>query len=302
MQGDMAQRPGDSRATVRNTFAGMRCRWVCGGAAHRDAGWLFYRYFAVCPIEERFQMIIKQLAIAAAVMALAQPACAVVVAQWNFNSPTPDGNVSTGWPLPSVGAGGAGLFGFTSFFYATGTGSTDPAPADNAAWYTRPYPAQGTGDKAAGVMLTVSTLDLTNILVSWDQLHADNASKYVQVRYATSDSAPLQDVPGGLFSATLGGNTWYSRSLDLSNLPGVNNNASLRLAIVPTFAPGTTAYEASSSGFSYGPNGPLAYDMVTFSAAVPEPGSFALFVVGACAIGFLIRSRGTVRLDRAARR
>lgn len=240
-------------------------------------------------------MIIKQLAIAAAVAALAQPAHAVVVAQWNFNSPTPDGNASTGGSFPSVGAGSAGLFGFTSFFYASGTGSTDPAPADNTAWYTRPYPAQGTGDKAAGVMLTVSTLGLTNILVSWDQLHAENASKYVQVRYATSDSAPLQDVPGGLFSATLGGNTWYSRSLDLSKLPGVNNTASLRLAIVPTFAPSTTGYEAASPGFSYGPNGPLAYDMLTITGQVPEPGALALFLSGAGVLGLLLRVRGTAR-------
>ena len=115
-------------------------------------------------------MIIKQLAIAiaiaTAVATLAQPAHAVVVAQWNFNSTTPDGNANTGWSTPIAGAGSAGLFGYTSYYYSSGSGSTDPALADNTAWFTRPYPAQGTGDKAAGVMLTVSTLDLTNTLVS----------------------------------------------------------------------------------------------------------------------------------------
>jgi len=262
------------------------------------------RRLAVHPVKEIHIMILKQLAFAAAITAstvITLPAHAVVVAQWNFNSPIPDDDASTGWSLPSVGLGSTGLFGGPSSFWASAAGSSDPTHADDSAWFTRPYKTQGTGDKASGVAFNVSTAGLTSIVFSWDQWVGAAASKYVQLLYRTSDGAPFQEIPGALFSATLGGNTWYSRSVNLSNLPEVENTASLWLAIAPTYAPNSMAYEAASPDFAYGPYGVQAFDLVTITGQVPEPTPLALFLVGAGALGLLIRARGTAPRPGEAR-
>lgn len=225
--------------------------------------------------------MLKLLAFVVVVGMGAAPACAAIVTQWTFNSVPPDNNSSTGSSQPTVGLGSAGLFGFTSFYFDTGAGSTDPAAIDNSAWYTRPYPAQGAGSGSAGVQFSVSTVGYRDILFTWDQRHASSASKFVQVQYSTNGST-FVDAPGGLFSASLGGEIWYvGRTVDLTSLANVDNNPSFAVRIVPIFAPGTQAYDASSVGFTYVQNAPLSYDMVTIVASpISEPERFVLMLAG----------------------
>lgn len=66
-----------------------------------------------------------------------------IIAQWTF-----EGDVIT----PAQGAGTASLVGGTSATFATGNPT-------GRGWNTATYPAQGVGNKSAGVRFAVSTTD-----------------------------------------------------------------------------------------------------------------------------------------------
>src|SRR5215471_9614988 len=80
-----------------------------------------------------------------------------IIAQWNFNSPTPDGDTATGALAPSTGRGTAMLIGDATSTFATGC-TNDSAASDNSGWNTASFPSQGTSNKIAGVQFNVSTL------------------------------------------------------------------------------------------------------------------------------------------------
>lgn len=204
--------------------------------------------------------------------ALAGSASADVITQWNFNAITP-GNIATA--TPSTGAGAISLVGGTTTptSGSSGTGSSDPN-LPNLAFQTTTYPAQGAASGTAGVQFLVSTVGFGSIGISFDTRHSNTSSAFLQVQY-TIDGVNFVDLAGGVFQANLG-DTWFNnRSVDLSGIAGVANNANFGFRIVSIFAPGTSAYAASNPASTYA-GGTLRYDMVTVTGVIPAPGAVAL--------------------------
>ncbi|MFN7088051.1 MAG: PEP-CTERM sorting domain-containing protein [Burkholderiales bacterium] len=236
----------------------------------------------------------KHLALAVSLAAAfaASNAQAIVVTQWNFNSPTPDSNTGTGTLLPAIGMGTASLVGGVTATFASGDasgGSSDPATGDDSGWNTSTYAAQGTGDKTRGVQFNVSTVGFNNVVINYDLRHSNTSSRYEQFQYSTDG---VNFVDFAQFDGNAG-DTWFNgRSVDLSGVASVNNNANFAFRVVSTFAPSTTGYVASNPSSSYSTSGTWRFDMVTVNAApVPEAETWAMVLAGLSLVGFMAARR-----------
>jgi endonuclease/exonuclease/phosphatase family metal-dependent hydrolase len=192
----------------------------------------------------------------------------VVIAQWDFNSPTPDANTATGTLVPSTGSGTASLVGGTSQTFAGG-GPTDPNTNDNSGWNSATYPALTAGNKTAGVKFAVSTAGKQNITIRWDQRESTTGSKYVRLRY-TTNGTDFIDFPTAV---SVSSSSWELKTNNLSAFAGVNNNSNFAFQIVAEFE--STATGSGNSNYvgaagNYGTAGTVRFDMVTlFGMAIP---------------------------------
>ncbi len=216
---------------------------------------------------------------------LAASSQAAIITQWNFNSVTPDANTGTGSATPSIGVGSVALVGGTTSTFASGDasgGSTDPAVGDDSAWNVSTWAAQGTENKLRGAQFNVSTVGQLNVKVSWDHRHSNTASKFAQFQYSTNGTDFVDF--GSAFEASAG-DTWFNtRSVDLSSITAVNDNANFAFRIVAAFDPASGQYVASSPTGTYGTSGTWRFDMVTVDAEpVPEPATIALLGLGLAA-------------------
>jgi endonuclease/exonuclease/phosphatase family metal-dependent hydrolase len=191
----------------------------------------------------------------------------MVIAQWNFNSITPDANTSTGTTVPSIGNGTAALVGGTTATFASGDTNLDANVSDNSAWNTSTYPASG-NNKTAGVQFSVSTAGSQNIVIFWSQRSSNTGGKYFRLQYSTNNGANFADFSAAetLPAATV----FYTFTNDLSALPGVNNNSNFVFRIVGEFqstatGSGSAAYDAANTGSTYATSGTSRFDMVTVS-------------------------------------
>ncbi|HAY15314.1 MAG TPA: PEP-CTERM sorting domain-containing protein [Fimbriimonadaceae bacterium] len=212
---------------------------------------------------------------------------AAILTQWNFNSTTSDANTSTGTTAPAIGTGTASVVGGLTTSFASGDasgGSTDPAVGDDSAWNTTTYAAQGTGDKTRGVQFLVSTVGQQNIVVSWDIRHSNTASRWTQFQY-TTDGVNFVDF-GAAIDGPATGDSWNNtRTVDLSTVTAVNNNANFGFRVVSTFAPGGSTYAGTTVAGTYATSGTMRYDMVTVNASpVPEPASMIALGAGLLAL------------------
>ncbi|GIW75459.1 MAG: hypothetical protein KatS3mg104_0522 [Phycisphaerae bacterium] len=203
---------------------------------------------------------------------------AATITQWNFNSPTPDGNTSTGTTSPSTGSGTATLIGGTTATFASGDasgGSSDPATGDDSGWNVTTWAAQSSGDKTRGVQFSVDTTGFQDIILSFDQRHSNTVAREFVVQY-TTDGSIFTDI--ATFTATAG-DTWFNnRTVDLTSISAVDDNPNFAFRIVASFTgePGTQ-YDASNPASNYSTNGTARFDMVTVSGTViPEPASLGL--------------------------
>lgn len=237
--------------------------------------------------------MLRQSIIAIALALGTQAALADTIVQWNFNSVPADSSTATGSTAPSTGTGTASLVGgVTSPGFNSGAGSSDLA-ADNSGWQTTTYAAQGTGDLTRGAQFTTSTVGLENIVFGYDLRHSNTSSRYEAVQYSVDG---INFTTAATFDGNAGDAWFKGRTVDLTSFNDVVANvANLYLRVVASFAPNTSAYEASSATGTYAAGGTWRFDMVTVSGsvipAVPEPANYAMLLAGLGMLGFIARRR-----------
>ncbi len=216
--------------------------------------------------------------------ACALPAAADTITLWDFNEETLS---------PSTGAGTAGYVGGTVFDSYAGGSSSDPS-STNLGWNTRSYPSQGTANKTAGVEFRASTVGFVEISVSYDIRRSNTASKYERFQYSLN-GIDFVDFDGFAGSGT----SFVTRTVDLSSIPGVEDNPDFAFRIVSEFTStatgsGADSYAATGTSSTYGTAGTWRFDMVGVSGTsvspVPEPATSVLGLAGLMALA-LRRSR-----------
>jgi len=226
---------------------------------------------------------------------------AAIIAGWDFNSTIPDANVGTGTTSPSIGAGTITLVGGTtaSASFATGSTADTSTATDNSRYSITGFPALGTGNKTAGIQFNASTVGFTGISFAYEMRHSNTAANTHSLLYTLNrlESTPLWTEAAQFTftpAASGTGDTWYSRSVNLTSISGLNGNANAAFRIVAAFDPVTGNYLASRSTSTYGTSGVYAFDVVQVSG-VPEPSSQALLgfgMVALVAVRALRRGRG----------
>jgi hypothetical protein len=213
------------------------------------------------------------------------------LAQWDFNgsdaTTIPGGTES---PTPIIGTGTAALIGGVTASFASGAasgGSSDPVTTNppNYGWGTTNYAASGTENKQRGTQFTVSTVGYAGITFEFDQRLSNTANNTYVAQYTTNgtdwiDAQTFTFTP----AATGTGDTWYNnRTVDLTSIPALDNNANAAFRVVSAFDPTSGNYLAAKSTSTYAATGTVRFDMVTISAATTmgvenyEKNAFAMY-------------------------
>lgn len=194
------------------------------------------------------------------------PARAEVIAHWNFNSTPPDNNANTGTLQTTIGSGMAGLIGGLTGSFTAANGSSDTA-TDDSNWRISTWPNQNIGNKSHGIQFNVSLAGYRNLRLTWDQRNSNTASKYARLQYTTNG---MDFVDYHVIS--MPAETWiHNQSVSFATVPGVDDNPAFGVRLVTEFentatGTGLNGYAPSNPGSSYGNNGTLRFDMVTFFA------------------------------------
>jgi len=191
-----------------------------------------------------------------------------IIAQWNFNSVTPDNSTSTGTTAPSSGSGTASLVGGATATFATGDTTRDAVGTnDNSGWNTSTYPAQSTGNKTRGARFQVSTVGRQNIVVAWASQSSNTGSKYARLQYTTNGTDFID-----LSTAVTNANSYLPQTNSLGGLPGVADNPNFAFQIMAEFE--STALNDANTNYvpvnsaSYMTTGTMRYDLVTVLGSV----------------------------------
>jgi hypothetical protein len=195
------------------------------------------------------------------------------IAQWNFNSVTPDADVTTGTTAPSHGSGTFSIDGGLTADYNTGS------PADSASSgtdnssrrFAGGFPSATGDNKSAGWRINVSTVGYTNLVVTWEQRQQADASKYNRLQY-TTDGATWVDHTVHTMTVD---STHVFQAADLSGITAVHDNPNFGVRVLTEWE--STATGLGTAGFvgtttAYSTSANMLYDLVTvLGSALPAP-------------------------------
>jgi hypothetical protein len=161
---------------------------------------------------------------------------ATVISAWTFENTL----------SPSTGSGSVSLIGgVTDDGFNTGYNG-------GLAWSTTSYPAQGTNNTTAGIVINVSTANFQNITISWALRHS-NKSANKAVLFYTLDRTVSEPVwiQADIYNAT-SGDSWFPNSFNASSITGMNNNPNLAFKLVSAFGDTeNTLYMPSNPSSTY---------------------------------------------------
>ncbi|MBX3422125.1 MAG: hypothetical protein KF752_11280 [Pirellulaceae bacterium] len=218
---------------------------------------------------------------------------AETITQWDFQFL--QGELAIGTNVANVGSGAiTHLNGVSHPGFNSGNGSSDPVQPGQA-HQTDSYHPQSTSSGTRGVQFSVDTTGFQNLVCKFDLRTSNTSSRWYQVRYTTDGvnfvdhGSPIRLERYNVDNIEIGvGDVWSNQQIiDLTNVPGVNNNPNFAFQVVSVFSPvafteflsGTnyaadTAYEAARNrptGFGAQSNyagGTWRFDMVTVSGEV----------------------------------
>jgi hypothetical protein len=216
----------------------------------------------------------KMLACCAGLLAVTLSAQADTIAQWTFESMTANYSVAPGASIasasfaPEVGSGTAFGYHALASAYSDPAGNGSTHSLSSTAWSVNDY-----------YQFSVSTLNLQNIGVSYDQTGSSTGPRDFAFEYSTDNGATFNVVSSYSITST----TWSagspasgtSHSFDFSGIDALNNQSLIEFRIVDT---STSAIKA---GTTVAPTGTGRVDNFTV-ATVPEPAS--LLGLGALAL------------------
>jgi hypothetical protein len=174
-----------------------------------------------------------------------------IAAQWSFNNSNTTPNLGNGTIL--------NLGGITSS-YVSGNGSTDPTQPGQA-YATTNYPAANSSSGSAGVRFVVSTRNLKDIVVSFDQQNTSNAASTIGVYYSF-EGIIWQTIPAASFTNNTAG-VFITRTVDFSSVTAINNFTEIYFKIATVFTSPGAVYTPTTTGSTYAGAGTIAYDRIT---------------------------------------
>ncbi len=195
------------------------------------------------------------------------------IAQFNFNSTSPDGNVATGATTPSIGSFTQTIVG-TATANGFNTGSTsDPNISDNSSRRWNGFPATAP-NKTTGLKYAINTMGYKNIAFTCELWVTTRSSAYWRAQCSVDNGTNWID-RGVINRLNAGGFVYFGD--DLTSVSGAPNNTNLLYQIVAEYestatGSGTNAYVSVDPTSTFTPTSSLfGMDLPTFLADVYSP-------------------------------
>lgn len=192
-----------------------------------------------------------------------------IITQWNFNSSPADGSSTSGSLIPGTGSGSLIGIGTVGLSFLAGSPG-DPAPTDNTALTTDPYPSVSAGNRTSGIQFAVSTVGYKAITLSFDVRHTNTAANRLAIQYTTDITAGTPvwtTITSIIHPSAFGGSFIVGRTVDASAITGLDNNPNAGFRIVTEFntpAVAPTQYSPTGSASTYSTaTGSIRFDMLT---------------------------------------
>lgn len=185
--------------------------------------------------------------------------------QWNFNSAVPDNNTATGDTLPSTGSGTLQRMGGVTWTFASGTGGGDVVSADNSAINLASFPASpAVNPQTAGMQINFNSTGYSNLVLAFSHRPSSSSANTMVIQYNLNRNAGtwVNFRSIRIEPTASSGNTFYFRSIDLSAVAGLNNNALAAIRIVSDVDSVTGSYRPSTSTSTYATNGTWRFDVL----------------------------------------